>query len=265
MPVMQDTLVFPVDMQTAAGRQSAAVLYAAADRGIWAADCRPASLKDSGIEWIGMIPEHWEVKRLKNLGYLYGGLTGKTGNDFNVEEGDNYEYFIPFTNIFNNMYVDMNLLGKVKVSPNEKQNKVIKNDILFLMSSEDYDGIGKSSLCKENHPHPLYLNSFCKGLRVENKFKSIFLNYFMNSAVGKYFCQIASNGFIRINLRQDKLLACPILCPPLPEQKSIADYLDQRCSKIDELISIKQQKIEKLKEYKKSLIFECVTGKRKVS
>ena len=222
-------------------------------------------LKDSGIEWIGMIPEHWEVKRLKNLGYLYGGLTGKTGNDFNVEEGDNYEYFIPFTNIFNNMYVDMNLLGKVKVSPNEKQNKVIKNDILFLMSSEDYDGIGKSSLCKENHPHPLYLNSFCKGLRVENKFKSIFLNYFMNSAVGKYFCQIASNGFIRINLRQDKLLACPILCPPLPEQQSIADYLDQRCSKIDELISIKQQKIEKLKEYKKSLIFECVTGKRKVS
>lgn len=222
-------------------------------------------LKDSGIEWIGMIPEHWEVKRLKNLGYLYGGLTGKTGNDFNVEEGDNYEYFIPFTNIFNNMYVDMNLLGKVKVSPNEKQNKVIKNDILFLMSSEDYDGIGKSSLCKENHPHPLYLNSFCKGLRVENKFKSIFLNYFMNSAVGKYFCQIASNGFIRINLRQDKLLACPILCPPLPEQQSIADYLDQRCSKIDEIISIKQQKIEKLKEYKKSLIFECVTGKRKVS
>ena len=222
-------------------------------------------LKDSGIEWIGMIPEHWEVKRLKNLGYLYGGLTGKTGNDFNVEEGDNYEYFIPFTNIFNNMYVDMNLLGKVKVSPNEKQNKVIKNDILSLMSSEDYDGIGKSSLCKENHPHPLYLNSFCKGLRVENKFKSIFLNYFMNSAVGKYFCQIASNGFIRINLRQDKLLACPILCPPLPEQQSIADYLDQRCSEIDELISIKQQKIEKLKEYKKSLIFECVTGKRKVS
>lgn len=53
--------------------------------------------------------------------------------------------------------------------------------------------------------------------------------------------------------------------PPLSEQQSIADYLDQRCSEIDELISIKQQKIEKLKEYKKSLIFECVTGKRKVS
>lgn len=55
------------------------------------------------------------------------------------------------------------------------------------------------------------------------------------------------------------------VCIPLDlEQQSIADYLDQRCSEIDELISIKQQKIEKLKDYKKSLIFECVTGKRKV-
>ena len=53
--------------------------------------------------------------------------------------------------------------------------------------------------------------------------------------------------------------------PPLAEQQAIADYLDQRCSEIDELIALKQQKIEKLKEYKKSLIFECVTGKRKVS
>ena len=56
-----------------------------------------------------------------------------------------------------------------------------------------------------------------------------------------------------------------VVTSPLSEQQSIADYLDQRCSEIDELISIKQQKIEKLKEYKKSLIFEYVTGKRKVS
>ena len=57
----------------------------------------------------------------------------------------------------------------------------------------------------------------------------------------------------------------PVCIPLKYEQQAIADYLDQRCSEIDELISIKQQKIEKLKEYRKSLIFECVTGKRKVS
>lgn len=62
-----------------------------------------------------------------------------------------------------------------------------------------------------------------------------------------------------------KVLNVSLPIPPLHEQQMIATYLDQRCSEIDELISIKQQKIEKLKEYKKSLIFECVTGKRKVS
>lgn len=67
------------------------------------------------------------------------------------------------------------------------------------------------------------------------------------------------------NIGADKYSVMPIIVPPISEQQAIADYLDQRCSEIDELISIKQQKIEKLKEYKKSLIFECVTGKRKVS
>lgn len=60
-----------------------------------------------------------------------------------------------------------------------------------------------------------------------------------------------------------KVLNVSLPIPPLSEQQSIADYLDQKCSEIDELISIKQQKIEKLKDYKKSLIFECVTGKEK--
>ena len=52
--------------------------------------------------------------------------------------------------------------------------------------------------------------------------------------------------------------------PPLPEQSRIADYLDNKCAKIDALISIKQQKIEKLSQYKKSLIYEYVTGKKEV-
>ena len=63
------------------------------------------------------------------------------------------------------------------------------------------------------------------------------------------------------NIGADKYSVMPIIAPPLSEQQSIANYLDQKCSEIDELISIKQQKIEKLKDYKKSLIFECVTGK----
>ena len=90
------------------------------------------------------------------------------------------------------------------------------------------------------------------------------------------FYQLQSNGYqkqielnwsygTQQNIGMRTLEKLILSVPPLSEQQSIADYLDQKCCEIDELISIKQQKIEKLKDYKKSLIFECVTGKRKVS
>ncbi len=58
--------------------------------------------KDSGIEWIGDIPEHWEVKRLKHIGSLYSGLSGKSGRDFEKSPKENFKPFINFTNIANN-------------------------------------------------------------------------------------------------------------------------------------------------------------------
>lgn len=79
------------------------------------------------------------------------------------------------------------------------------------------------------------------------------------------YINLSSAGSAQANISSDGILNFYIPVPPINEQQSIADYLDQKCSEIDELISIKQQKIEKLKDYKKSLIFECVTGKRKVS
>jgi type I restriction enzyme S subunit len=72
------------------------------------------------------------------------------------------------------------------------------------------------------------------------------------------------NGFIRINLRAEKLITLPILLPTFTEQQEIADYLDKKCNGIDQLISIKQQKIVELKDYKKSLIYEYTTGKKEV-
>ena len=115
--------------------------------------------KNTGIEWIGSIPREWKICRLKDIGYLYGGLAGKSGSDFDVEEGDEYALFIPFTNIFNNDVINPSLLQKVKVDINEVQNEVKEGDLLFLMSSEDYDGIGKSSIL-QNSISKLYLNSF---------------------------------------------------------------------------------------------------------
>lgn len=223
-----------------------------------------APLRDSGIEWIGEIPKDWETCRLKDIGSLYGGLTGKSGDDFNVEDSDSYAYFIPFTNIFNNSIIDSEKLSKVKIGDGENQNPVLKGDLLFLMSSEDLDGIGKCSLLNTFIPN-LYLNSFCKGFRLSTEnVNSSYLNYLMSSHILRELVRMEAKGFIRINLRQDKLSCIPIFLPILQEQKEIADYLDRKCEEIDSLIALKQNKIEQLKEYKKSLIYEYVTGKKSV-
>jgi Restriction endonuclease S subunits len=224
-----------------------------------------AKMKPSGVEWIGEIPEGWDVRKLKRFGYLYGGLSGKSGDDFNVdEETDNYALYVPFTNIFNNTVINPNVFHKVKVNADENQNEVHCGDILFLMSSEDYEGVGKSALvnCVIDK---LYLNSFCKGLRITSeRIHSPYLNYLLLSTPIRNHIMVMANGFIRINLRAEKLGTLTILIPPLTEQQQIADYLDRKCAEIDELIAIKQQKIEALKEYKKSVIFEYVTGKKEI-
>ena len=165
------------------------------------------AMKDSGIAWIGEIPEGWKVERLKNFGYMYGGLTGKAGEDFNVnEENDSFALFIPFTNIFNNDTIKLDKLYRVKVHEGESQNEVKKGDILFLMSSEDYEGLGKSALMNDEVPN-LYLNSFCKGLRIlRDDIHSPYLNYLLQSPPIRNKIMSLGNGFIRINLRCKEFL-----------------------------------------------------------
>lgn len=218
------------------------------------------AFKDSGIEWIGQIPKEWEVCRLKNVGYLYGGLTGKAGDDFNVgDEDTSYMLYIPFTNIFNNDTINPDQLFKVKIESGEVQNLVQKGDLLFLMSSEDFDGVGKPAIMEEQVEN-LGLNSFCKGMRVTNsETNSKYLFYLLSSHLLRELVRQEAKGFIRINLRQDRLSCCPVFLPSLTEQQKIADYLDKVCGEVDEMVTLQETMIEELKAYKQSVITEAVT------
>lgn len=221
-------------------------------------------LKDSGVEWIGEIPEHWEVKRLKYLGNTFAGITGKSGEDFTKEEKEGFKPFVPFTSIFSNELIDTSKHQFVKIRENEGQNRVIKGDLLFLMSSETLEDIGKCSiyLGLENE---LYLNSFCKGFRFSNPIiNAVFTNHLLQSFSYRHYFSLKGRGFTRINIKQEFVLAIPILIPPLSEQKEIASYIETASKKIETAINLKQQEITKLKEYKSSLINSVVTGKVKV-
>jgi type I restriction enzyme S subunit len=217
------------------------------------------SYKDSGVEWMNEIPSNWEKSRIRMVGNLYGGLTGKKGSDFNDEDNLSNKPFVPFTNIFNNTYISKDHFQYVNVEESENQNRVLKNDLFFLMSSESYEDLGKSSILLDD-VEELYLNSFCKGFRIkDDRVYPLFLNYQLLGSLHKEMISLEGNGFTRINLRQDRLLDIPVFIPPLSEQQQIVSFLDDKTQKIDSLIQQKEKKIELLKEKRTSLINHVVT------
>lgn len=223
-----------------------------------------ASLKESQISWLGQIPEHWEEKRLKDLGYFYGGLSGKSGEDFQNEDEDVIKPFIPYTNILNNFYVNPEVVKYVVINDNESQNTIQKGDLLFLMSSEDYESIAKASVVNEEVDE-LYLNSFCKGMRITNKqIYSPFLCYLLSNNNCRDSLRFEAQGFTRINIKTGKVACASIIIPPLSEQQEIASYLDQKCADIDAIIANCTAQIEKYKTLKRALINEVVTGQRTI-
>ena len=221
-------------------------------------------LKDSGIEWMGMIPEHWECYRLKDLGYMYGGLTGKSGDDFRCDDETKTKPYVPFTNVLNNTVVDNDNFHYVVMGDKEQQNQVRTNDLLFLMSSEDYESIAKSAVVVGN-PGEVYLNSFCRGLRITNRYCfAPFINYQLNSEMYRDALRFEARGFTRINIKIDRVASYFVSLPPLSEQQTIANYLDEKCTKIDAAIENISKLIDASKRLKRALINEVITGQRAV-
>jgi len=217
------------------------------------------SYKESGIEWIGEIPSHWDVKRVKNIGKLYSGLSGKSGSDFEKVPTGNYKPFINFTNIANNKYIVGDNFGFVKIDYNENQNQVKKNDLFFLMSSENQEDVGKSALLLEDYDE-LYLNSFCKGFRLTNNFDARFVNYLLCSSALSQLISLEGRGFTRINLRMEGVENLPIITPKsIEEQTTIANYLDHKTTQIEHLIAKKEQFIQLLEEERVAVINQAVT------
>jgi type I restriction enzyme, S subunit len=216
--------------------------------------------KKTSVKFLDEIPKHWTEKRMRFIGHLYGGLSGKSANDFNKTGDENNKHFIPFTNIANNLVIDPDNLQTVVIKEDEKQNQVKNDDLFFLMSSETYEDVGKSAVLSQELPDT-YLNSFCKGFRItEENIISKFLNYQLHSKQHRHNLLTGANGFTRINLKIDKVKDLFVALPPTSEeQTTIANYLDHKTTEIDELIADKKHLLELYEEEKTAIINQAVT------
>ena len=185
-----------------------------------------------------------EWKRLEDLGPYFGGLTGKTKEDF--VEGN--AKFITYMNVYANPSLDITSTGVVKINEGEKQNKIQKGDILFTGSSETPDEAGMSCVVTEELNEDYYMNSFCFGLRLFapeqynlHYLKHVFRSYGVRKEIAK-----SASGVTRFNISKARFGKIDIPIPSLYEQNRIVGILDTFTSSIDNL---KQQIAQRRKQY----------------
>ncbi|MGZ9428572.1 restriction endonuclease subunit S [Mycoplasma sp. 1012] len=183
---------------------------------------------------------------LGNLGFFYSGLNGKTKEDFGI--GD-YKY-IDYLNIFNNTFVDLSELKKIK--KDDKQNLVQKGDIFFTISSEIPEEVAMSSVLNEN-TEKTYLNSFCTGFRLneKNRFSFEFLAYFFRSKNFRNKSLTLAQGISRFNISKNSLKNIVIEFPnQLKEQTKIANLF----SSLEMILSLHKRKFILLENIIQSLL-----------
>lgn len=186
-----------------------------------------------------LCPNGVEFKPLGELGNFFGGLTGKSKEDFK----DGNAKFITYMNIYSNPSLNINIQDFVKVTENEKQNRIIKGDILFTGSSETPNECGFTSVVTSEVSEPIYLNSFCFGLRLNNPnlFNLDFLKHLLRSDELRSQISKTASGVTRFNVSKARLAKVLLPVPPIEVQIKIAEILDRFADYSAELQARKEQ------------------------
>ena len=215
--------------------------------------------KDSGVEYLGYIPSNWNIKRLRYIGKCQNGIS-KGGEFF----GSGYP-FVSYGDVYNNLVLPETVSGLIESTPEEQENYSVKSgDIFFTRTSETIEEVGFTSVCLKTIENATFAGFVIRVRPFTEELIPDYSKYYFSSDAHRRFFVKEMNLVTRASLSQDLLKRLPVLIPSKDEQKEIADYLDKKCTAIDTAIEQKQKLIEKLTEYKKSLIYEVVTGKRDI-
>lgn len=219
-------------------------------------------MKESGAKWIGSIPMHWKVSKIGRFINIRSGKTlGKT--------------YPPGTELIEMPYLrvanvkaegfDLEDVAKIKVTPDEAEKYALKSGELLMTEGGDRDKLGRGTIWHEEISPCLHQNHVFAVTCDENWLLTEYLAYLTASPVGReYFDLTAKKTTNLAGTNSNTIMQFKVPIPPIAEQREIVQMLDGKCAAINDLITEKQLLISDLELYKKSLIYEVVTGKRKV-
>jgi type I restriction enzyme S subunit len=216
-------------------------------------------MKDSGVEWIGDIPSHWDGAELKRLVQVI-----PSNVDKHIIEGELPVKLCNYTDVYYNEKIsdDQDLTEGSCTDRELERYSVREGDVIITKDSESPDDIGIPVLIEKTLPNVVcgYHLTMLRGNGINGRF---LFRYIQSNSVRAYF-EVNSSGVTRFSLGKSSIAEMKTLLPPVEEQERIVAFLDERTGMMDEVIAKEEERIVLLKEYRQSLISEVVTGKRKV-
>ena len=223
-------------------------------------------MRNSGIDWIGEIPEHWDLARV-GLFYFVTKLAGFEYTDtlMNKISSSDDVPIVRAQNVKMYRFEKESISEFIDLETSLLLDRCSLNKKSLLMT---FIGAGIGDVCIFNESNRYHLAPNVAKIEKNSDFDNIiydeYIMYYLGSDAGKGEINKISKASAQASLSMSTIRKIAIAVPPLDEQRVIASYLDTKCSEIDSLIALKQAKIEELKEYKKSVIYEYVTGKKEV-
>ncbi|SCZ86403.1 restriction endonuclease subunit S [Nitrosomonas mobilis] len=211
--------------------------------------------RDSGVEWIGQVPEHWEVKRLRHVASF------KNSNvDKKAYEGQEAVSLCNYTDVYYNEFItpDLPFMQATASATEIEQFSLRKGDVIITKDSEDPSDIGIPSLVKNDLPGVIcgYHLTMIRGADFDT---SRLLHRILQSNPTQAHFYVEAPGITRYGLSQDAIGDLPVNLPPENERNGIANAVDRETTRIDALITKKTRFIELLKEKRQALITHAVT------
>lgn len=219
-------------------------------------------MKDSGVEWIGEIPAEWRKTQLRHCATIKSGIT--LGKSYSKDTVLIERPYLRVANVQGG-YVDLNGLATIEVTPDEDLKYRLHSGDVLMTEGGDRDKLGRGCVWHGEIEPCLHQNHVFAVQTNETILLPEFLEYLTASDVGRsYFDVTAIKTTNLACTSSSKVLAFTIPLPPIEEQTEIVGFIKKRSLELNKLIMKKELLVQELESYKKSLIYEVVTGKRKV-
>ncbi|MGH7717466.1 MAG: restriction endonuclease subunit S, partial [Gemmatimonadaceae bacterium] len=214
-------------------------------------------MKDSGVEWLGEIPAHWEVHRLKAIAAVQ-----LSNVDKKSVEGQEAVRLCNYTDVYYNdrITADMDFMTATATTDQVRRFSLRKHDVLITKDSESWTDIAIPAVVAEDLPDVL-CGYHLAHIRPDGSCHGPFLARAFSAVGPRDQFRVAANGITRFGLGGDAVASGAFAMPPEPEQRAIAAFLDRETARIDALVAKVREAIERLNEHRTALISAAVTGK----